>query len=136
MRTLKFRQYYTGDDDSDPEWNYFDLRNGHMIIDGGYMDAQQFTGLTDKTGKEIYEGDIVNQTWAWDDGSDSGEGEYTGKVIILASKGVCLLNPTRFDLIAGTSRSTNSCPNVTQYRAEVIGNIYQDKHLLNNKSEL
>ncbi|WP_156666098.1 YopX family protein [Rhodococcus sp. HS-D2] len=58
-REFKFRQYYEGNDDSPPEWNYFDLRNGHMIVDGGWLHPQQYTGLKDMKGVEIYEGDVV-----------------------------------------------------------------------------
>jgi len=55
MRTLKFRAW----DDQTKQMVYQDDQMTNYKILGRYTNVQQFTGLLDKNGKEIYEGDIL-----------------------------------------------------------------------------
>ncbi len=68
-RVFKFRIWDTHKNkfrDLSVAWNEYtnenygiDGEDGHYPVSEGYV-IQQFTGILDKKGKEIYEGDIVN----------------------------------------------------------------------------
>lgn len=79
-------------------------------------ELMQFTGLHDKNGKEIYDGDIVN---CYDDNISHSGWE---KKIILWNGGKC-----GFDF-------RGSMKDINYYaQFEVIGNIYETPELLNSK---
>ena len=131
MRKIKFRGFTTNYTDN--EWVYGDLIHydtGEIYImsqndkywdipnDGERVDeitVCQFTGLEDKNGREIYEGDILKfekgniMYVEWDD-------EY---------KGFILVDPTG-------DEGSASIGNWYVERTEVIGNIFENIELLNN----
>ena len=85
-----------------------------FIVDGKTIG--QFTGLLDKNGKEIYEGDVILQQG------------YSGKKPMLV----------RFEhgaFIVGWhgGSSTQTRPMLIQKRCEVLGNIYDNPELISKK---
>jgi hypothetical protein len=82
---------------------------GFSIVDGCLM---QFTGLKDKNGKEIYEGDIVS-----DDASN--------RIVIYQAPEFVLKRTVK----ANTWIRFICHPEANQYQ-EVIGNIYENPELL------
>jgi uncharacterized phage protein (TIGR01671 family) len=77
----------------------------------------QFTGLKDKNGKEIYEGDILD--WKINSSHDMYLG--SGEVVYIEG--------------AFWSCAKYLSEMVRYHDAEVIGNIYEDEHLLTKKAE-
>jgi len=73
----------------------------------------QYTGLKDKNGKEIYEGDIVRHA--------TDEGVYK---VIFEDGGFYVKNLFEYDF-----------QTINEYPLEVIGNIFEDKHLLKEESK-
>lgn len=110
MSEIKFRQFVNG------KFHYWGLVSegvfcGTARYEDGYPYSQQFTGLRDKNGKEIYEGDIL----AW------GEDEI---ITIELKDGSFGFNDNSeykggFGLLDG----------VNNY-SKVIGNIYENPELI------
>lgn len=94
----------------------------------------QFTGLKDKNGKEIYEGDILRVRVLVRDYDFSDEFWRVGFIKFVSGK-FALVNCTNYatsDLTIKHDYSPCKTAQCTypKYRSEVIGNIHEDKHLL------
>ena len=128
MREIKFRFYskdakqYAPIESIDLKGNFFTVRylgSNHHI--DGISQLEQYTGLKDKNGKEIYEGDIVNKQYR-----KMKTFNYNGTVImgyICDSDGYEA--GSTYGWIAGDSSLSdliNDC--------EVIGNIHENPELL------
>ena len=139
MQEIKFRQpvFMQGKFNSWHYWGF--VRNREFIApcydpERAKEQSQQYTGLKDKNGKEIYEGDILEQTAiASYPGEYGGEIDllYTGEVVIIPSKGVCLKRPTVIDNLEDIEKWTcNYYKNIASYRCKIIGNICENPELL------
>ena len=141
MREIKFR-LPTKCQNSHFRWEYFVLdfpENGAVKrewgqkncdcpthgIDQGFSSigtAQQYTGLKDKNGKEIYEGDVLR--WKYKD--DNGYRTQKGDKII----GAVWYNTgtTEYRVEKGNDDSRLNEFNTSEI--EIIGNIYENPELI------
>jgi uncharacterized phage protein (TIGR01671 family) len=137
MRTIKFRAWDITHERMDEVWSV-DTRLGLVetakwklsLSDPKDCELMQFTGLLDKNGKEIYEGDIVE----WDDNSDGKWRRRCKFVYVLAHYRLdgyyydiskpTIHHPIQFDCGAFAYEDQ------TEQELEVIGNIYENPELL------
>src|SRR5690625_2633514 len=126
MRTIKFRvfdkdykkMHIVGKDghDSLTCWDgkiqYYNLQNGEGSGEHGSYILMQYTGLTDKNGKEIYEGDIVASVSAYQ--KEYGHVEFVDGAF-------CLVITSSRTTSAGSKYFLSTCKELCK-ELEVIGN--------------
>ena len=137
MREIKFRiwhlglkRFVAGYEDknsyeelySDPAGLFFGALN--QLKDNKDCTLQQFTGLKDKNGKEIYEGDIVNTIYPNDPPLNIGDVIFYKETCAFRIKTIKQLLPIV------TLRFVDDKPQgLLQVADEVVGNIFENPEL-------
>ena len=98
----------------------FMFENGNRKKDD--LKLMQFTGLIDKNGKEIYEGDVVTY--------NRGIGNWTGDRMTTTHE--IVFNDEVFAFVMKYGSSYIKLRKHWNYIYEVIGNIYENPELLTN----
>ena len=124
MREIKFRAWVLGKmyDVAAMDWNEYGLTihtsGGFMTLPDEEVDLMQFTGLHDKNGVEIYEGDVVTGNWySHKEPTDSVTG------IVEYWQGWCafIIHDTDMKVLAELNGQ-----GAYHFDFEVIGNIHEE----------
>ncbi|GIO02976.1 hypothetical protein J5TS2_36440 [Brevibacillus halotolerans] len=143
MREIKFRAW-DKEDKYMLDWEMIKLDveySLNQLLEMNRFDIMQFTGLHDKNGKEIYEGDIIKRNFeigrvvinpislGAEDYEIDDSGYFIGVVSYRPSEGYVLNKCKKFnddDELQSKKSGVKIYPN----HAEVIGNIYENPDLL------
>lgn len=118
MREIKFRVWHKPNNEMF-EWEKVKI-NPFSIVEDDQLVVMQYTGLKDRNGREIYEGDIL-----LDDQQAKGIVFFEDGSFRLTSSKTGIRNYDEYDTLNQYLVDYNEL--------EVIGNIYKNHDLLNEK---
>lgn len=125
MREIKFRAW---DSEQKEMYLFFDIKDFTLgslnRTDTGYK-FMQYTGLKDKNGKEIHDGDIIK--YDEDESMNHWVSGAVAQIISLPGRFTARLTP--YDKFNGSNQNTLN--EDFEDSVTIIGNIYENPELLN-----
>lgn len=150
MREIKFRAWEKNLKEMIPI-NSINFKSHTVNIESAWrfldeIELMQYTGLKDKNGVEIYEGDIARYHTTWNETlgivkfgeyeQDGSGGEYSGTRCIGFYVERTRIIPSAWDIEIDedpTEREEERTISILSYEYEVIGNIYENPELLERR---
>lgn len=120
-------------------WGVYDNRLENRLCSGEYHQLMQYTGLKDKNGKEIFEGDVVNVPYVDPLGRlNENTVDHIARVVFDFGRFALQEYPVNTPLFKGCHRHTGEYisnfgePTILHEETvfEIIGNIYENKDLI------